>query len=818
MNQDKIRDDECNLCSLHEGVNHVCLIGSGDESADWMMIGEGPGKDEDLLGKPFVGEAGRTLKKLLDGMGGISRDDVYITNVCKCRPPENRTPTWSEIKICRPYLIEEIENVRPKNILCLGASAVKSVVLDRSASLKRYRQTVFGIPEFPDIRVYASYHPAARSYDRYVDTLLREDFNFAFGKGKKDEERNTNYILINSVREAWKEVNQAIESKTYSLDFETTGLDHFSTSFKLLTVSISYTLGQATCIALDHPESKIPKEEWKKIVSTLISEANEVIGHNIKYDMKCAESQKIPWKADVRDTLIEFHLLDENYPSKSLYALKKKYNFPHQYEDEVERDKIKADLINQPLEKVAMYNCEDADATFRLARKNKRSLRRGNLQTLADFQMEAVKMLVDVEMSGFSIDFDLLDENMDLFLNKMGTLEKRYGGINLKSPDQKARFLYDDLDLPILKMTEKGERGATDKETLKELLTICKRESQYKDEEILTIKDFMVYGKLSHFYSHFLNGLEEHISSDEKIHVSYNMARHEWDGKDVGTVTGRLSCSLLHQIPRDTEELVDIFGDDTIQIKEMFISRFKNGVITQADYSQIELRLIAEYSKDKAMIADFVSGLDIHAAVTNRLVPIAPRFYTMSDFEAKRKATKQVNFGIIYLISEWGLAKNMGISKEIAGGIIRSWFKTYPGVKHWIERTKREAMRTGEVSSLIGRVRRVPGASTRSRTGWEKIRQGVNGPIQGLASDMNVMAMIEINNRLKKYKMKSKLIGNVHDSSLTDTHPKEKAVVYDIVEECYLDPGLERRFGVKLEVPIDVDILQNETWSKEKGG
>jgi DNA polymerase-1 len=224
---------------------------------------------------------------------------------------------------------------------------------------------------------------------------------------------------------------------------------------------------------------------------------------------------------------------------------------------------------------------------------------------------------------------------------------------------------------------------------------------------------------------------------------------------------------------------------------------------------------MAEYSQDESMLEDFKSGVDIHTRTTERLIPLAPRFYNQHKaFDAKRKASKAVNFGIIYLTSAFGLADRLGISKDLAGEIIRAWFKMYPGVKRWIERIKKEAIRKGQVKSLIGRIRRVPGASVKDSVGWEKIRQAVNSPIQGLASDLNVMAMVEINDKLKKGGFKSGVIGNVHDASMIDTHPCEKEAVYDIVWESYLDPGLKRRFGIDLSVPLEVDVKQNESWSK----
>ena len=810
----EIRNPTCTNCKLHEKVKCVCLIGEGPVPCDIMLIGEAPGEREDQIKKPFSGRAWGILREVLDGVN-LGRSNVYISNAVKCRPIDNMgkndKPSMGQIRSCREYLLDEIDFVQPKKIIAMGGTALKSVFDNNQATLKKNRSQILHFEEFPDIPVYASYHPAAEFYDPYVRKLIVEDFNYAF-RNKKNKESLGKYRLINDPVEAIEAAERIVLNPRIALDFETTGLDHFAMDFKLLTVAISYAPGKSICIALDHPESWIESKVWKRILQYIISKASTISGHNIKYELKCTASQGLVWKSDIFDTMIAFHLLDENYPGKSIHSLKKRLLGMGEIEDDMLE--VKSNLINEPLKKVADYNNEDADATFKLTQKFEKNLKTQELDKLMEFQMEGVKCLSDVEMNGIKIDEDLLEANFEMFEEKMTKIEDEHSYINMRSPDQLSEFLYNKRYLPIIEKTKTG-KGSTSADTLKTLL--LSRDASKKDKKFL--KELLTYKKLAHFHSHFLEGIEKHIKSDGKIHPQYNIAKYEHGGKDVGTVTGRLSCinPNLQQIPRDTDELEKIFKEKAIQIKQMIISSFKGGVITQADYSQIELRLMAEYSKDKNMLEDFEKGVDIHLATTYRLIPIAPKFYSrVKDIKAKRKLSKTVNFGIIYLISKWGLAEKLEVGVESADEVIKAWFKAYSGIDQWIRRMKRKIVRDQQVRSLIGRIRRVPGADFRSRKGRELIRQGINAPIQGLAADLNLMAMIKINKTLKRRKMKSKLVGNIHDASLVDTHPKEKKEVKKIIKFAYLNPGLDK-FGVTLTVPLVVDINQSQTWSGKEG-
>jgi len=806
---EELRDPECNSCRLANFTKTVCLIGDGPVPCKLMGIGEAPGEREEDIRKPFQGRAGRLLMRKLRKYN-ISRDDIFLSNALKCRPPGNDTPTTSEIKACRGFLLEEINRVKPEKILAFGSIAIKSVLKENQAGIGKYRFQVIYFPEFPDIPVYPLYHPAAILHDLYKDKLFDEDLVFAFeAKGIPHKKR---YWLINDNKEAWRIIRRATKRKEIAVDFETTGRDTLLSSFKILTMSIAWKPGLIYCIPLEHPESKVT--EYEDMLSYLFETSKDDVigGHNIKYEIKCLLAYGISTRCSIRDTMLEFGLLDENYPSKSLYTLKLRYTDDLGLREKRIKPYIYI-LAEMPLKQVASYNCEDTDATIRLMKKFKPLLKENGLVPLSVFQQDAVKMLAEVETTGMKIDQRLLRKNIRLFETKKKEIELLFPKINLNSPEQLSNLLYGKLGLKMRKKTKSGW-GSTAREDL-EIITRTREGKKYRD----LIQKIIDYKKLAHFDSHFVTGVYNELQPNGRIYPQYNMVRHEGPRrKEVGTVTGRLSASLIHQVPRDTDELDKLFGKKAIQIKEMFISSFDGGCITQGDYSQIELRLLCEYSQDENMFEDFESEEDIHAVVTHRVMERAPQYYRrFTDFADKRKKTKAVNFGIIYLISPWGLAEKLESSIEEARTLMREWFHTYPEVKKWLLKMQKKVAKDESSVSLIGRIRRVPGANFNSKRGRELIRQGVNAPIQGLAADINVMLMIELQKEYKKRSMKSRVIANVHDATLTDTHPKEREEVRRLYKKIGPKPKmLKELFDVELSVPLVVDVIQNKTWSKRE--
>jgi DNA polymerase-1 len=807
-----LRNPNCPECELHKTAKTVCLLGDGPVPCKLMGIGEAPGEREDDVRKPFQGKAGREILNPGLRKFGVERSQIYLSNSVKCRPPENDTPTIHHIRACRHYLLSEIEAVQPKKILAFGASAIRTVLNDARASVKSYRGTIIHFPEFPNIPVYPGYHPAASLYDPYNNTLFLEDLERALGD-KEVEEHRQDYHVINNLDEAWEVVKRLVQKSTLTLDFETTSLDTLAPDFEILTMGIGNVPGEAYSIACDHPESSL-KGQWQYILRYIAEEADVTIGgQNIKYEIKCAKAYRISFKGPLRDTLLEAHALDENYPSKSLLTFKRRF-FPWMKLEE-DMQHHKKNMRGQILQNLGRYNAEDIDATTRLLRMWKPRLREEGLLPLAQFQAMSSKMLANVEINGMKLDVALLQKNMRIFSQKRDELAAKFPGILLTSPQQVSDYLYKKLGLRILDTTDVGGQGSTAKTSLERLMGTVKGRNHQAQ-----LRDLINFKKVVHFDSHFITGIFNNLTAAGYIHPSYNMAKFEDPKKnrDVGTVTGRLSASLIHQIPRDTNELDKIFGEDAIQIKEMFVSRFNEGCITQADYSQIELRLMAEYSQDENMLKDFDSGVDIHTGVTNRLLTVAPKFYERyPDFDAKRKATKMVNFGIIYLISGWALADKLEVALKEGTDIINSWFKVYPGVKRWLNMIQRDIAEKKYSVSLIGRRRRVPGADFNSSMGREQLRQGVNAPIQGLASDINVMVMWEFDVELERRNLKSLLIGNVHDALLVDTHPDEREEVKTLIEQIAPKPKLLKDlFNVSLRVPIHMDLSQRRTWSKKE--
>jgi len=817
-----LRNRYCKNCRLSKTARNPCLIGDGDMNKGVVIIGEAPGEREDDIRKPFAGRAGKMLDKIIAAIGW-EREDFYITNACKCRPPDNETPSIQEIRACREYLIEEIEELNPRIVICLGAVAAKSVVNSNQMSVKTGRKTEIRFQEFPDLPVFVTYHTSYALRTPAAEQTIREDLERFLGINKP-RKRKARYELILDPGLAADIASDFLKHGRGSLDFETSGLDTYDADFFIVSMALSRRPGRA--YAFD-------KKLWPAVLEAINRPGFTARIQNAKYELHCMRAYTIRWRGGLEDNLIELHLLNENEPSKDLHTQKRKHTDLGEREEEIAP--YKGQMPSLPIEVVASYNCEDVDATERLRKIYRPQIKKQKLEPLLDLELASTRMLVDVEQNGVNLDRELLDQNIELFGAALEAIESMFPGINLNSGDQLADYLYRDLGMRVLERTPKKDIGSVKAEVLDQLKGTVKG---YNHRQKL---DWIIcYKKIRHFNSHFLSGLERHIKQDGLLHPRYNLIKHEdpEKGKEVGTVTGRLSCTdpNLQQIPRDTTELDDVFRkvaaefpeveallpeSGAPQIKEMFVSRWKGGCITQVDYSQIELRLMAEYSGDRNMLRDFDSGVDIHDAVTKRMYKVAKNLYVRrfgEDFAAARKFTKSVNFGIIYLISAWALGERLEIGTKAAENVIRAWFSIYPDVRKWIRHKQGMISRTKESKSLIGRIRRLPGAGFGDSTGREQLRQGVNSPIQGLAADLTKMAMIETNSVMEQEGAQSLLIGNVHDASLFDTYPGEEKYLAQSVRRIYVKPALlDNLFGVRFRVPIEVDILQNPSWSKGGG-
>lgn len=401
-------------------------------------------------------------------------------------------------------------------------------------------------------------------------------------------------------------------------------------------------------------------------------------------------------------------------------------------------------------------------------------IKNGQLKLYSNMELPLVKVLFEMEQAGIKIDAQAIKDlsasyhiELDDLTNDIYELvgEK----FNINSPKQLQTILFDKLQIEY-----KGKKG-TSVEVLNDI----------KDKHPI-VEKLIRYRKVSKLISTYLDGMLDYVSADGKIHTTY-MQRT--------TSTGRLSSREpnLQNLP--------IRDDEGRNLRKMFASSFENGTIISADYNQIELRLIANFSGDKNMIADYLSGKDIHTATASKIFGVSESEVTSS----MRRVAKSVNFGIIYGISAYGLSQNIGTTPKEAGAFINKYLEIYPSVKAYGDEQIALARKNGYVSTIMGRVRHIPDINSSNHTvrGFAE-RTAKNMPLQGSASDIIKIAMVNVSKRFKEQNLKSKLIIQIHDELVVDCHHDESDIVKNILKQ-------EMEGVISLQVPLIANVSEGKT-------
>jgi DNA polymerase-1 len=436
-----------------------------------------------------------------------------------------------------------------------------------------------------------------------------------------------------------------------------------------------------------------------------------------------------------------------------------------------------------PVAQVAEYSAEDADVTWQLRAALEPLLQeKGQERVFYEVESPLIPVLVDMEFAGIKVDAAALAEFGGQLAKEMEEAEKavyRLAGttFNLNSPRQLGQILFDILKIGGAPKKTKTGQYATDEQTLAALAA---------DHEI--VQRLLEYRTSSKLKSTYADALPEAIwPGTGRVHTTYNQ---------VMTTTGRLSSQHpnLQNIPIRT--------DRGQEIRKAFVARKGEFRLLSADYSQIELRILAAFSRETAMLEAFKAGADIHAATAARVFGVFPEMVTP---EMRRKA-KMVNFGIAYGISAFGLSQRLGIPRSEAANIIDQYFHQFPGIRRYMDETIASAREHGYVETVTGRrryIRDIRSANNPLRGGAE--RNAINAPIQGTAADMIKLAMININRELTPRKLKTRMLLQVHDELVFDLYQPEQQEVVPMIEE-------KMKTALSLDVPILVEIGIGENW------
>jgi len=620
---------------------------------------------------------------------------------------------------------------------------------------------------------------------------LQGDLFANFTSDGKEEEKYSNlatletlnydYQLIDNEEKRRNFIQNILTHNIISLDTETTGTDPISAEL----VGMSFSIAENQAFYIPVPPKR---EEAQKIVNELRpvfeNENSLKVGQNIKYDMLVLQNYGVEVKGNIFDTMVAHYVLQPELRHGMDYLAEIYLNYQTIHIDELigAKGKNQLNMRDLPPERVYKYACEDADITLKLKNILEKELKENGVEDLFyKIEMPLVPVLAYIERNGMRLDIEALKQTSEDFTNRMNEIEKEIFSLagmefNISSPKQVGEVLFEKL-----KVVEKAKKTKTGQYSTSEDVLESLRSKHPVVEKILE------YRGLKKLLSTYIDSLPQLINPKTgKIHTSFNQ---------TVAATGRLSSSNpnLQNIP--------IRDEDGKEIRKAFIPD-EGCTFFSADYSQIELRIMAHLSGDSNMIDAFVSGYDIHAATAAKVYKTDISEVTK---DMRRKA-KTANFGIIYGISVFGLAERMAVERKEAKELIDGYFETYPKVKEYMDKSIEVARKNGYVETIFHRKRYLPDINSRNAVvrGYAE-RNAINAPIQGSAADIIKVAMVNIYNHFRKENIQAKMILQVHDELNFSVPENEKELVEKIVIE-------EMESAYKMLVPLKADCGWGKNW------
>lgn len=774
-----------------------------------------------------MGRSGQLLRGELASAG---LHGVYITNVVKCRPPDNRDPTPDELKACRPYLDEELATVKPEYVLTLGKPASKAVL--KISKITRDRGKFVPKPAFMGL---PTFHPAYVLRDPNHLPVFRSDLEKlkrAIDGETWDSEIEWELVTSETLRRFVAEFQQADE---FSFDLETSGLFPFDPSRGTIT-SVNIGIGDKAWIIPMHMHGSPLKgsiEAQKRLMSMLfyLARGKTAVAHNGKFDNHWLFNKYGHRFYLDFDTMLAHHTLDENSPHDLEYLARN-------YLDVAEYDIPLSEKQNpspHKLQEFYAYAGRDAVYTLRLYRIFQKKLREDKDVKALFYKlvMPAARAFSDIEQVGLTLDLDKFDQTGREIREERDRLEKELNRLvaeglpdrkvrkltNWNSPAQVGKVLFGQFKIPSVIKTPKGKPSTSE-------AAIIELKGKHPVVDAL-----IAYRENAKFYSTYIEGFRE-LMIDDTLYISYKLH---------GTVTGRYS-SRLHSIPRDGK------------IRNLAIAP-EGWDFVQGDFSQAELRIAAELSGDLELRRCFApGGPDVHwstllytvesGASGEYVQPVIDTARVLSEgsghrkrelrlpeaieilrkthhdtcveiwkeWKEARKKAKAINFGFIYgmypkkFIETCKLKYGFEPTFEEAEAFREAYFTLYRGIPAWHDRVKSLVHIDGFVRSLSGRIRRLPGIhSTDKSIRMEAERQAINSPVQGFIGDLKAMAAVEIHETVDRAWFK--LVGEHHDALLAIAKRGEKRnAVLKQVKSIMRHPSILDKLGIQLTIPIEADL------------
>jgi len=734
---------------------------------------------DNIPGIPGIG--GKTASKLLKQFGSV---EGIIENVDQLKGKqkenvENFAEQGLMSKKLATIILDIDVELDEKDLIKEESNSEKIKAVFTELEFRNLARRVLG----EDIVVSAPKVSESGQMDLFgTQSLVEEQEPVETANFKTIATEKPSYHLITQPEERKELLSLLLKQKSVCFDTETDRLDALHAN--LTGISFSYKAREAFYVATPNNF-----EEAQKIVAEFRpffeSENIEKIAHNIKYDIKVINRYGVKVNAPTFDTMIAHYLInpDSKHGMDVLaerFLTYKPVSITELIGKKGKNQKSMADLTP---EEISDYACEDADITLQLKQLFEPQINKEHLKDLFyNMEMPLVDVLKSMEQEGITIDADgLRSYSVELgeLLEDLEKNIKEEAGVdfNIDSPKQLGQVLFDQMEISSKAKKTKTGQYATGEDVLQKL--------KHSHPIIPLILDYRQLRKLKNTYVDPLPELMDEV--DGRIHTSF---------MQTVAATGRLSSNNpnLQNIP--------IRSDKGKEIRKSFISRGNGFKLMAADYSQIELRIIAALSKDENMIAAFKNGHDIHRATAAKVFNVPLEEVTRDQ----RSSAKAVNFGIIYGQSAFGLAQNLGISRKEAKQIIDSYFEQYPTIKDYMDGMVSNARENGYVETIMKRRRYLKDINSANAVvrGFAE-RNAVNAPIQGSAADVIKLAMIGVHGAMKEQGLKSKMLLQVHDELVFDIHESEIETLQKLVKH-------EMESAVEIGVPLDVEMEVADNW------
>ena len=616
---------------------------------------------------------------------------------------------------------------------------------------------------------------------------LIKQFDIQSPEKKPDVE--SNYHTIRTKNELDELIEVMKKAPYISFDTETTSLDYMNA--ELVGVSIALKPNEAFYIPINHNYEGVEKQLEEHFVLEALKpflESDEIpkIGHNLKYDRHILQNLGIDLKGKLLDTMLFSYVNNSTITRHNLDAVSKRYlNInPTSYEDVAGKGAKQIPFSEVSIEVASEYASEDADISLKLYEHIEPLVQKETklAKLYSEIEGPLIYTLGDIERNGVLIDSEKLNEQSKELEAKILKLEQKVQksageDFNLGSPKQLQEILYEKLGLPVIKKTPKGQ-PSTAESVLQEL-----------SMDFPIVQDILSYRAISKLKSTYTDKLPKMVNSNTgRVHTSYHQAV---------TATGRLSSSdpNLQNIPIRSEE--------GRRIREAFIAPDGYKILA-ADYSQIELRIMAHLSRDQGLMDAFARGQDIHQATAAEIFSINIDEVTANQ----RRSAKAINFGLIYGMSAFGLSKQLQITRAEAQNYIEQYFDRYPQVKHYMDETKQSAKKMGYVETVFGRrlyLADIESSNYQRRQYAE--RSAINAPMQGTAADLIKMAMILLHQKIREESFEAKIIMQVHDELVIEVNENQSDELSEITTSVMSEIS-------KLDVDLKVDADIGNNWDE----